>query len=77
MEGFARDERDFLAHVKTLKNLAKCKAPAKSPGCYSSHEIAIGRDGNKWMNKRVYLIQTIDGFMDERYTLVWEQVNNN
>ena len=73
---FENDERAFLALVKTMKNLAKGKGPTKSPGCYSSHEVAVGRDGNKWMNKRIYHIQTIDGCIDERYSLVWEQVKN-
>jgi len=80
METITRFENDFNAfntQVKILKNLAKGKSPAKSPGYYSSHEIIIGRDGNLWKNARVYHIDTSDGFLDERYVLVWQKVTTD
>ena len=59
---------DFTKHVKSLKNLARGKAPVKSPGHYSSNDIVKGRDENRWRNFRVYYI---DASGDERYELVW------
>jgi hypothetical protein len=71
---FENDVNAFTAHVKELKNLAKCKSPAKSPGSYSSDQIVIGRDGNQWKNARVYHIDTSSGYLDERYVLVWKKI---
>ena len=68
---FENDMEAFTKQVKSLKNLARGNAPSKSPGCYSSHEIVNGRDGNMWRNFRVYHTDTLGGYCDERYELVW------
>ena len=70
---FENDMDAFTKHVKNLKKLSRGNAPAKSPGCYTSDEIVTGRDGNLWMNFRVYHTDTSDGYSDERYELLWVQ----
>ena len=65
---FDNDVDGFKEHVKSLKNLAKGKGPAKSPGNYSSNQNVKGRDENMWRNFRVYYV---DASGDERYELVW------
>jgi len=71
---FENDVSAFMTQVKTLKNLAKGKSPAKSPGSYSPNVIITGRDGNEWEKVRVYHIDTSDGYIDERYELVWKKI---
>ena len=65
---FDNDIDGITKHVKSLKNLAKGKAPVKSPGHYSSDQIVKGRDENMWKTMRVYYI---DSYGDERWELVW------
>jgi hypothetical protein len=65
---FDNDIDGFTKYVKSLKNLAKGKAPVKSPGHYSSDQTVKGRDENMWKTMRVYYIDQ-DG--DERWELVW------
>jgi len=64
----------FKTYVKSLKNLAKNNAPAKSPGYYHSGDVVIGRDGNPWKTTRVYHIDITDGYRNECYELVWKRL---
>ena len=67
-EYFTTSSTDAHAFRKVLKKLARGNAPSKAPGNFTTNDIVIGRDGNKW-----YIIRVYETYPEERYTVEWKQ----